>query len=469
MNALLLLAALAAAPPWGQARGDAQGTAFVSLEAPKSPRARAWTFEGTGRVFSYQPGMTVWSPPSLAVVNGRAVLAVGGYDRFVWLLDAATGEPIWKYATGEGVFSTPVFGQEGERALLFAASNDREVYALDAATGERVWSTALQDWRPTLGGARLSAPALGLAQGKEAVFVGAWIYDRSLGESLQRATLSALEARTGQVLWTTALGDNALTAPTYAQVGSGAMLFIGSGDGNLHALDADTGAPRWKHTEHDGIASAPAIALLPEGPVVLLGSRYGEARALDAATGRERWRLKTADRITGSLAVAAVGERLLAFVPSYDRRLYALDARTGEVVWRYAARGGFYSSPAVLPGPRPLVVASAWDHALHGVDAASGAERFRWHTGAPLWDVAGLDSSTWSSPVLARLNGEEVAFAGGYDGKLRAFLLGAPPAAETGLRSPLVFWLSFPAALAPLVLAALWLTRRYRRRAASAA
>lgn len=465
--ALLVWAALAAAPPapWSQSRADAQGSAYALLDAPKSARARAWTFEGTGRVYSYQPGMTVWSPPALAVVGGRAVLAVGGYDRFIWMLDAATGEPLWKYATGDGVYATPVFwhGGEAEAApLLLAASNDREVYALDAATGERRWSTALQDWRPTLGGARLSAPALGKTGERDAAFVGAWVYDRSLGESLQRATLSALDARTGEVLWTAPLGDNALTAPVYAVVGGRGRLFIGSGDGNLHALDADTGAPLWKHTEHDGIAGAPAVAELQGGALVLIGSRYGEARALDAQSGAERWRLKTADRITGSLAVAQVGGRLLAFVPSYDRRLYAVDARTGAVAWRYAARAGFYSSPAVLPGPAPLVVASAWDHALHGVDAATGEARFSWHTGAPLWDVAGLDSSTWSSPVLARLNGEEVAFAGGYDGRLRAFLLGAPPAADTGRRNRLTFWLSFPAVLAPLCGLALWLSRRKR-------
>lgn len=469
MTPLLLAPLLAAAPAlFSQGRGDAANTAFAELEAPKSVRARAWTFDGTGRVFSYQPGMTVWSPPALGVVEGRAVLALGGYDRFVWMLDAATGEVLWKYATGDGVYSAPVFFHDGERVLLLAASNDREVYALDAATGERRWSTPLQEWRPTLGGARLSAPAVGRAGGVDAVFVGAWVFDRSLGESLQRASLTALDARTGKALWAAPLGDNALTAPTYAEVEGKGRLFIGSGDGNLHALDADTGAPLWKRTEHDGVVSAPAVVAPAEGPpLVLLGSRYGEARALDARSGEERWRLKTADRITGSLTAARVGGRLLALVPSYDRRLYALDAQTGAVVWRYAARAGFYSSPAVLPGGEPLVVASAWDHALHGVDARTGELRFRWHTGAPLWDVAGLDASTWSSPVLARLNGEPVAFSGSYDGKVRAFLLGEPPKVGATGRSRLTFWLSFPAMLLPLTGLALWLTRRYRRRAAA--
>lgn len=461
----LVVAFEARAEGWPQARADASNGAFVELSAVKSQRPRAWTFDGTGRVLGYEPGMTVWSPVALGVVDGRAMLFAGGYDHFVWALDASSGELLWKYATGDAVFATPLIWEGGPEPVLLVASNDRAVYALEAKSGRRLWSTALEAYRPTLGGARLTSGCLGRVGEVDALYVGSWVFDRSLGRSQQRGAVSALEVRTGKVLWSTSLGDNEVTAPICFGGAGGRRLALGSADGNLHVLDAETGRPLWRHTEHDGIASPPAWGALGDGTQVLVtGSRYGEVRALDAESGAERWRLKTADRITGSPAIAEIDGRPLVFVPSYDRNLYALDAASGKVVWRAPARGGFYSAPSVARLEAPVVVAAAWDHSLHGVDARTGTERFLFYTGAPLWDVGGLDSSTWSSPVMATINGTAVAFAGGYDGKLRGMPLEALVLEKKSRRSAVAFWWSLPAVVGPLMLWALWLTRRYRAR-----
>jgi len=456
----------AGAADWSQGRGDASNGAFAVLIAPKSPTVHAWTSEGTGRVLGYEPGMTVWSSPSVGVVEGHAVLFVGGYDHFIWALDAANGEVRWKYATGDGVFATPILWNDGERLVVFAASNDREVYALEASSGRRLWSTALETYRPTLGGARLSSPCVGRVGGDDALFVGSWVFDRSLGRSLQRGAVSAFSARSGKLLWSTTMGDNEMTAPICFESGGRRRIALGSNDGNLHVLDAETGQPVWKHTEHDGIVSAPALVELDGGVKLLVtGSRYGEVRALDASDGTERWRLKTADRITGSPATAVIDGRPLVFVPSYDRHLYALDARSGAVVWRALARGGYYSAPSVALGREPIVLASAWDHALHGIDLRTGIERFLFFTGAPLWDVGGLDSSTWSSPISASINGTMMAFAGSYDGRLRGLPLEALVLERVSHRSAVKFWLSLPLTVGPIVALALWLTRRHRQKA----
>lgn len=457
----------AAAPPadWPASRADARNSAAVVIDLPAGETPRAWTFDGSGRTLGYEPGLTIWSPPAIASVAGRPLLVVGSYDRSVYALDAATGVRAWRYTTGGAVYAAPILVREPDGVVVYAASSDRTIYALDAATGRPRWVHSVEAYRPSLGGARLEAPAAGAVAGERAIFVAHWVWDRSLGGNLQRAGVTALHAADGKPLWSRDLGDNQLTAPLYVEVAGRPRLYVGSANGNLYALDAADGRVLWHHTELDAVRGPPALLDGPD-PLIIGASKYGAVRALDPETGAERWSFKTGDRVTGSPALFGVGGRTLVAVGSYDRTLYALDAATGAPVWRYAARGGIYSSPAIAgaDGEAPLVVVSAWDHNLHVVSGLDGAARLRRYTGRPLWDVSGLDESNWSSPIVARLGGRWMAFVGSYDGALRALPLdeSAPSAVRSGAN--LGFWLSLPAALVPLVGLALFLTRRHRRK-----
>jgi len=450
------------AQDWPQGRHDAQNTGSVELDAPRSPRPRPWSTEGSGRIWGYEPGMVVWTGAALGVVEGRAVVAAGSYDRIVYVWDAAPGEQVWKLTPGGPLHGSPVLWEAGGAPVLFAASSDRLVYAADAATGKSLWVHSVEEYRPTLGGARLSSPCVGQAGGRDAVFVGHWVFDRSLGHSLQRGGVTARGARDGKPLWTRTLGDNEVSAPISARLAAGGRLWVGSSDGNLYALDADSGRVLWQKTELDAVRSPPA--LVPgERPLVVTASKFGMVRGLDAESGEERWAFKTGDRVTAS-PVLIPGDRVV--VGSYDRRLWALDARTGQVSWSYAARGGVYASAAYVPSSPPLLLASAWDHALHAVAAADGAHQFTTYTGQPLWTVGGLDDSNWAAPSAARIQGAWIVFHGSYDGTFRALPLDERDRRPPPVRSNGWFWLSFPIALAPVALFAVLLTRweRARRR-----
>jgi len=462
--AWLLAPSLAfAAPGWPQSRADARNTASLEIDAPESGRPRRWTFGG-GRTLGYEPGMTVWSSPALGAVGGRAVLLAGSYDHSLHAFDAASGQPLWKFTTGGGVYGTPALWERGGRPVVFAASSDRLLYALDASDGRRLWNHVVEDYRPTLGGARLPAPCLGRARGRDAVFVAHWVFDRSLAGSLQRGGVTALDAEEGSVLWRRDLGDNEMTAPLYAEIGGRGILLVGSSNGNLYALDADRGEPIWRHVELDAVRSPPAVLDLGGEGRILTASKYGALRALDVRSGAEIWSYKTGDRITGSPALAERRGRAIALVGSYDRSLHAVDAATGAPIWRHETRGGIYGSPC-LAGPAALV--ASWDHRLHAVSAESGALLWSFHAGRPLWDAIALDESTWSSPAAARINGRWMAYFGSYDGNLYALPLDELAAPAGPARANFAFWVSFPIALLAAGLLALLFTRRARARAAA--
>lgn len=439
------------------------------LTAPESGAPRPWTFDGSGRVYGYVPGMTVWSPPALAAVNGRAVLFAGSYDHSVYALDAASGAVLWKVATGDGVYAAPVVAPRAGRTLVFVPSSDRMLYALDAATGARAWIHGVAEYRPTLGGARLGSPCLGESRGRAALFLPWWAWDASLGQSQQESSLTALDPDDGHVLWTRRLGDNELTAASCARTSGGDRVYVGSSDGNLFALDAGEGTMLWQRTEVDAVRGPPAVSRGGGFARLVTASKSGIVRGLDPDTGVEAWRYATGDWVTGAPAIVTVDGRLLALVGSYDRSLYALDLLAGTLVWRFHAGAGIHAPPAVsTTHGRPLVLTTAWDHQLHGVDGRTGASRFAVYTGRPLWDAVGLESSTWSAPVVGVINDTPMAYVGSYDGKLYAFVLADLESRYSGPRASWGFWLSFPVSLTAVGLVAWLMTRRHRRRGVAA-
>jgi outer membrane protein assembly factor BamB len=84
----------------------------------------AWRYEPTDRRFPFYS--------SAAVARGRVVL--GGRDKRVHGLDAASGEAAWIFETRSRVESSPAIS--GER--VYVGSNDGRLYVLDLLTGEKV-------------------------------------------------------------------------------------------------------------------------------------------------------------------------------------------------------------------------------------------------------------------------------------------------------------------------------------------
>lgn len=450
---------------WSQSRCDAKNQAAIELRAEGGALPRAWSFDGSGRVWGYEPGLTVWSSAALGVAGDRPIVVAGNYDHTLYCLDAATGELQWKFTTGDAIYAAPVFFQDGARQMVFAASNDRIVYAIDPASGRQVWVHAVEDFRPTLGGARLAAPCVGGGGDKDdAVFVPYWIWDRSLLNSMQRSGVVALSVEDGHPLWRIDLGESELTAAIFARVEGRPTLFLGSSNGILYALAASNGQVLWRKSELDCVRSPPAFLSTSQGPLLVTGSKFGTVRGLDARSGSERWQFHTGDRVTGSPTISE-GKPPKVFVGSYARKLDALRALDGAPLWYDGARGGVYSSPALITkGPEPMVLYSAWDHMLHAIDPARGQPIFTAFTGRPLWNVAGMDDSNWASPAAGRIHGRWMAYLGSYDGTLRALPLEADERSAPELRSNRWFWLSFPLFLLPAAGLALLLTHRDRRR-----
>ncbi|HEV8487614.1 MAG TPA: PQQ-binding-like beta-propeller repeat protein [Blastocatellia bacterium] len=85
----------------------------------------AWHYQHPQRQFPFYS--------SAGVVEGKVVL--GGRDKLVHCLNAATGRRIWNFATKARVESSPALASN----RVFVGSNDGRFYVLDFVTGAKLW------------------------------------------------------------------------------------------------------------------------------------------------------------------------------------------------------------------------------------------------------------------------------------------------------------------------------------------
>jgi outer membrane protein assembly factor BamB len=305
----------------------------------------------------------------------------------------------WRFPTGERVVSSPVYSQ----GTIYFGSDDGRLYAVDAATGVQRWMFATKGPVP-------SSPAVS----------GGLVYVTSYDGNFY-----AVDAGTGRLKWKFATGgerrfeakgihgfqpknqtiadsyDVYLSSPVVAE----AMVYFGSGDGNVYALDAASGAMHWKYGTGDVVHASPAYA----AGTVYVGSWDSYFYAIDAATGKLKWRYHGGEdpvihNQVGFQSSPAVVDGVV-YTGCRDSMVYALDAASGKEKWKFGNQGSWVNStPAVVNGK---VVFATSDTALfHIVDAATGKSLVKQQ----------LKAYVFSSPAVA----DGVVYLGILNGTLEA-------------------------------------------------
>lgn len=220
----------------------------------------------------------------------------GTENGYVYALEEATGKVKWKVGVKGEVISAPAV----DAGIVLVNTTSGHLIALNPETGEQKWVT--ESDVPPLSLRGVSAPAaesggaiIGTPSGKLQVSIietgmVAWetqIASPSGATELERivdidvkplvfggnvfvisynGTLSAVELRTGQVIWTREYGSyRNLTI-------DGNRLFVVDNSSNLYAIDRRSGVELWSNV---GLRSRNITSATPHGEYVVVGDMYG--------------------------------------------------------------------------------------------------------------------------------------------------------------------------------------------------
>jgi len=150
--------------------------------------------------FGFPGGVNAYAQPS--IVSGRVF--VGSDTGYVYSLDAATGCVYWSFQTLAGVRNAmtvgPIKGHGAAKYAVFFGDLHTNVYALNAQTGEMLWTQHVDD---NFTSRVTAAPTLYAGR----LYVPVSSYEEFAAKSLDyqcctfRGSVLALDANTGKQIW----------------------------------------------------------------------------------------------------------------------------------------------------------------------------------------------------------------------------------------------------------------------------
>jgi outer membrane protein assembly factor BamB len=244
----------------------------------------------------------------------------------------------WQLDTGGEVYGAPVLVD----GILYVVSKFGTVLAVDATSGETIWT------REVTGYVTRASPAVvdGI------VYVGGGF------------TFTALDAKTGDERWSIPVQYIGHTSPTIAE----GLVIVSSQERWIYGIEAESGTVRWR-LPTEGIVFG-AVAMTGNAAVYATDEGIIYSASLDS--GRMIWRQK----VDGSIYASPVISQGRVLVSSQSGQLHALSLDTGSSLW-----SSLHGSPTAPATNGDVVVVSASDGGIYGLDMASGEQRWLYPSG----------------------------------------------------------------------------------------
>jgi polyvinyl alcohol dehydrogenase (cytochrome) len=351
-------------------------------------------------------------------------------------------EPIWTVDVSGPVSATPIIAG----GVSYVGSYDGSLYAIDIASGNVIWTYET--------GAEVLEPNLEIPLG---ITGSAHVSDGVVFVGDATATVHAIDAATGEAIWTQMVDDQEDASIWSSPVVWNGMVFVGVASiakevgfrGSVVALNADSGDLAWQTymvpdgADGAGVFAVPTIDEARGMLFVATQNAYSENEApygnptsvvaLDAASGDIVWAFNAPPNDGGTaptedVAFSASPNLFTATIDGVERDLlgegqksgdfWVLDRETGDEVWTATVApagflGGMEGTSAVANGVI-AVPATDWPEfdgpaagMVTGLDASTGDDLWSQKQDAPAASPVGISN--------------DVVFHAGMDGVLHAY------------------------------------------------
>jgi uncharacterized protein (TIGR03437 family) len=443
---LVMLGSYPATADWTMYLGDPAHSSYLPAETELNP-SNLSQLQQSWR-------LNVGAPVASGVTTSNGTLFFGAWDGYLYSVNGATGDVLWKVFLGVapapseadcqpaiGVTAQPVV----DGNVVYAGGGDSAVYALDRSSGAVLWRTSLAD--PQSGAYLWSSLLLdngaiyiGIASLGDCPLVRGGVARISLNDPSHPLVRYLMpDGSLGAGVWSTPAIDDQNNV-LYITTGNADVQDAngGSWGSALLALDATTLAirgwffkPTASFDPDSDWGSSPTLFQTPDGrQYVAANGKDGVMYVLNRADLSLAWTYKLAtlgddpEAGQGSLSTPAFdGQTLFAGAGTSDAAnsspgtVYAIDPATRNALWSYGARGVVLAPVTVTP----YLVLVPSTKGLAILDAATGAEA---------WNDQGRVGS-FGQAVLANgtifatyVNGDVVAWTlpdlGGVEGSLAA-------------------------------------------------
>lgn len=274
------------------------------------------------------------------IADGRVFVAYAltgsTYGAYVLALDETTGATLWGPIYIDGTYYFAGIAYEAKR--LFVLNFDGLLQAFDAASGELDWSVQLPGQH-----AFTSSPSVS----------GGIVYAGGAGSG---GTVYALDAVTGEVLWTHSVENGDSSSPAVAD----GSVFVSYACPQVYSFDAVTGTQNWHYSGPcEGGGGDTAVA---RGGRLYVrdwtSSPRGYVFDSDSGGVLDRFEAQT---------IPAIGASEGYFLQSGTLRGIGLEGQ--DVHWSFAGDGGLVTAPIVVDN---AVFVGSDSGMLYGLDSASG-------------------------------------------------------------------------------------------------
>lgn len=274
-------------------------------------------------------------------IDGKDALVIPDDDGDLLVIDAKTGDKVWKTDTKQKFTSAA-----GEAAgLILMGTQDGHVVAVDKQSGEQRWVT------------QVSSEVLAAPRGNEHGIVALSIDSR----------LHGLDPKTGKERWTFDA-----TAPALTLRGAASplilddMAFVGFSNGQVAIFRLSDGQMVWLETvakprgrnEIERMVDIDGT-MVHQGNMVYVVTYHGNLAAIDLQTLQVVW----SHPMSSYVGLTMAGHQLI--VSDAEDHVYSVDRTTGEVRWKQdELEERFITTPAVYEDYVAVADASGYVYAL---------------------------------------------------------------------------------------------------------